>query len=154
MWITSAGEREWTWTPGKRALIWRKSSSNQSIFSSGCSPPCISSWVPPCVDQFLDLGEDRGVVEDVGVGRVGLAVEGAEPALGLADVGVVDVAVDDEGHPPVRVLLPADRVGQLADGEQVGFGQQPEGLLAIDRGTPGELFLNGVKHRQETFSSR
>ena len=110
-------------------------------------PPLHQQLGAAVLHQFLDFGEDRLVGKDVGVRRVGLAVEGAELTLRLADVSVVDVAVDDECHPPFRVLRFADGIGELADGEQVGLGQQPEGFGAVDgdggRNFPGNRGNHG-----------
>ena len=57
------------------------------------------------------------------------AVEGAEGALDDADVGVVDVAVDDEGGVALGEAPPADGVRDLADALQVA-------VLAGGRGRP------------------
>ncbi len=122
-------------------------SSNQSMFSSGCSPPCISSWVPPWSTSSCTLARIIAVVEQVGVRRPGFAVEGAEAALRGADVGVVDVAVDDEGHPAVGVPAPADGIGQLADGEQVDPGQQPEGLGTVKGRSAVDFAGDALQHR-------
>ena len=49
------------------------------------------------------------------------AVEGAEPAVGDADVGVVDVPVDDVGDDVLRVVPPPLGVRQPAQLEQGAF---------------------------------
>jgi len=51
---------------------------------------------------------------------LGPAVEGAELTVGDADVGVIDVPVDDVGDDALRVLPPALGVGELAELEEGG----------------------------------
>ncbi len=146
MWMTSAGEREWTCTAGKRRLSSRKSASNQSMLQVRVQPPLHQQLGAAALHQLLHLAEDRLVGQHVGVTRLRRAVESAELTLRLADVGVVDVAVDDEGRPVVRVLSPADGVGQLAHGQQVGLGQQEEGLFAVDDLPSLDIIVNFRKH--------
>jgi len=64
------------------------------------------------------------------LGVAGLAVEGAELAVGDADVGVVGVGVHNEGDAPLRELLEANLGGQRAQLEQRGFGEEPAPLVA------------------------
>ena len=59
-------------------------------------------------------------------------VEGAELARRDADVGVVDVAVDQVGDDAVRVATPADRVGRLAERVQRRVGVEQQRLLGRD----------------------
>ena len=56
--------------------------------------------------------------EDVGVGRFGVTHEGAKRAVDIADIGVIDVAVDDVGHALVRVQPLPNCVGQGAQFRQ------------------------------------
>ncbi len=65
--------------------------------------------------------------------------------LRRADVGVVDVAVDDEGHPAVRMLAPADGIRQLAEREQIGLGQQPEGFAPVEGYYRFDFVLDGFR---------
>ena len=66
---------------------------------------------PACRRCLADLCEDLLHRQEIGVGRVLLRVERAEPALIHADVRIVDIAVDDERHriaepsPPLRIRL-------------------------------------------------
>ena len=69
---------------------------------------------------LVDLGADLLEAEHVALVVLGPAVERAELAVGDADVGVVDVPVDDVGDDRFRVLAPALGVGQLAELEQRG----------------------------------
>src|SRR5215212_8379747 len=49
---------------------------------------------------LLDLLEDDGLRQEIALGAVArTSVEGAEVAVRVADVRVVDVPVDDERHP-------------------------------------------------------
>ncbi len=80
-------------------------------------------------------------VEDVafvgaGIGLAGpgqRAVEGAEGAVLGAEVGVVDVAIDDVGDNALGVQAPAHRVGLESQADQVGRVEVIQGLLARDR---------------------
>ncbi len=90
---------------------------------------------------LLDLLEDDRLRQQVALGAVaGPAVEGAEVAVGDADVRVVDVAIDDERDPagvgapgPERLGGPADRdeVLRLEERQRLGVGDPlaVEGLL-------------------------
>ena len=90
---------------------------------------------------FGDLLVDRLEVEDVALvgARVGLAgagqrtVEGAEGAVLGAEVGVVDIAIDDVGDHALGVQAAAHRVGLEAQADQVGGEEVIESLLARDR---------------------
>ena len=67
------------------------------------------------IDGLLDLVEDHFLRMDVAFGVAHGPVEGAEAAIFGAEVGVVDVAVDDVADDAVRVQLAAHRVGGHAD---------------------------------------
>ena len=69
---------------------------------------------------LVDLGADLLEAQHIALIVLGPAIERAELAVGDADVGVVDVAVDDVGDDRVRVLPPALGVGQLAELEERG----------------------------------
>ena len=60
--------------------------------------------------------------------------ERAEPALEVADVGVVDVAVDDVAH-GLAVALAAQRIGRLADRARFTTAslEQPDDLRFVER---------------------
>ena len=68
-------------------------------------------------DRLVDLPEQLVEAEDVAFGRSDRTVERAEVALRDADVGVVDVAVDDVGDDALGMLARADarrRAGRAA----------------------------------------
>ena len=65
--------------------------------------------------RLFDLLEDLVEAEHVAFAVPDLAVERAEVAARHADVGVVDVAVDDVGDEAVRVLPPPHAVGHAAE---------------------------------------
>ena len=69
---------------------------------------------------LVDLGADLLEAQDVPFGVPGPAVERAELAIGDADVGVVDVPVDDVGDDVFRVLPLALGVREAAQLEQGG----------------------------------
>ena len=80
---------------------------------------------PAEVDRLLDLLADLIVREDVGLGVLGRGpVEGAELAAVDADVGVVDVAVDDVGRDRRVVLAVPDLVRRGPEGEEVPLLEQ------------------------------
>ena len=71
-------------------------------------------------ERLLDLLVDDRLREQVALGAVaGPAVEGAEVAVGDADVRVVDVAVDDERDPAGVRTARAELVRGLADRDEV-----------------------------------
>src|SRR5262249_5758753 len=97
-------------------------------------------------DGFLDLLVNLLTGEDVGVGVLALAVEGAEVADGGADVGVVDVAVDVVGAVRLGVEPAADGVGGPAEGVQVAAIEQGDAFLegeALAVNCPGKNTRDG-----------
>src|SRR5678815_3803327 len=71
------------------------------------------------VDGFLDLAEDRFLRQEVAFGMPQGTVEGAEATIFSAEIGVVDVAVDDVADYALGVQLAAYCVGRHADADQV-----------------------------------
>src|SRR3569833_2997961 len=71
-------------------------------------------------ERLLDLLEDDRLRQQVALSHVaGRAVERAEVAGGLADVRVVEIAVDDE-RDPLRIVLPvAELVRDAAARDEV-----------------------------------
>ena len=65
-------------------------------------------------DRLVDLLADLVERADVSVGRAGTAIERAEGADDVADVRVVDVAIDDVGDDVVRVAARAYLVSRDA----------------------------------------
>ena len=61
------------------------------------------------------------------------AVEGAERAVLRAEIGVVDIAIDDVGHHALGVKAPTDGVGLEAQPDEVRGIEVIKGLLAGQR---------------------
>src|SRR5439155_7917836 len=78
-------------------------------------------------DRLLDLLEDDRLRQQVALARIaGTAVEGAEVAVRVTDVGVVEVAVDDE-RDPVRIgLAVANLVRGAPNGHKVAGLEERE----------------------------
>ena len=84
---------------------------------------------------FGDLVEDGVKVEDVAFGGGGAferPVEGAEGAVLGAEVGVVDVAIDDVADDALGVEAAADGVSFHADADQIIALEAVESLFARD----------------------
>ena len=84
------------------------------------------------VEGLLDLVEDGLLRQHVAFGVAHGAVEGAEAAILGAEVGVVDVAVDDVGDDALGMPLAAHGVGLHADADEVVGMEQVEGFCASD----------------------
>src|SRR5947208_14110177 len=84
-------------------------------------------------ERLLDLLEDDRLRQQVALAPVsGPAVEGAEVAVGDADVRVVEVAVDDE-RDALRVVQPVtDLVRGAADGDEVAGAEELDSVLVRD----------------------
>src|SRR5215831_7202191 len=98
-------------------------------------------------ERLLDLLEDDRLRQQVALALVaGPAVEGAEVAVGDADVRVVEVAVDDE-RDALRVVEPvADLVRRASDGDEVTRAEELDRVLVRDpfaRGRPCEDLGDG-----------
>ena len=99
-------------------------------------PPCMRTPVPPISNGLGDLLVDLFEVEDVafaGPGSFEGAVEGAEGAVLRAEVGVVDVAIDDVGDHALGVQAAAHGVGLKTQPDQVGRVEVVEGLRTRQR---------------------
>jgi hypothetical protein len=99
-------------------------------------PPWRQTSVAPrlgLAHPLADLVQRQQVGVAAQVERERTLGEGAEPALEGADVGVVDVAVDDEGD-VVADEVAAHAVRELDDGVEVGAaGVKERGqLLAVE----------------------
>ena len=80
--------------------------------------------------RLLDLLEDDGLGQRVALAGVARpAVERAELAVGVTDVGVVQVAVDDERDHAGLGRAVAQLVRDPADGHQVARAQERAGLV-------------------------
>ena len=89
--------------------------------------------VEPALEQDLDAAGRHGLVdlggqflfaERIAAGPARGAVEGAEAAVDVADVRVVDVPFDDVRHPPAGMQLVAADVGRQPQIGQRGLGRQ------------------------------
>src|SRR5579864_1415213 len=84
-------------------------------------------------ERLLDLLEDDGLRQNVALPRVaGPPIERAEIAVGVADVRVVEVAVDDERDAQGIVLAVAHLVRDATDGHEVARAEQRERLVVGD----------------------
>jgi len=96
-------------------------------------PPCISTPVPPISIVSGDLLVDLLEFEDVAFGGLGpfeRTVEGAKGAVLGAEVGVVDVAIDDVADNALGVQAAAHRIGLKTKADQVRRVKVVERLLA------------------------
>ncbi len=81
-------------------------------------------------EGLLDLLVDHRLRQEVALARVARsAVEGAEVAVGDADVRVVEVPVDDERDPRRVGHAAPDLVRDAADRDEVARAQQRDGVL-------------------------
>jgi hypothetical protein len=78
------------------------------------------------LDGFLDLLIDHLVRQEVTFGVAHGPVKGAEAAILGAEVGVVDIAIDDVGNDALGVPLAADGVGGHPETDQVIGTEQIE----------------------------
>ena len=92
----------------------------------------------PKREGFGNLFVQTGEGDDVGVIVLLDAVEGAEFAIDVADVGVIDVAIDDVSGDLVAAAIVSVFLGELAavigEGAEFLEGQGPKapGLRAVD----------------------
>ena len=98
-------------------------------------------------ERLLDLLEDDRLREQVALVAVArAAIEGAEVAVGDADVRVVEVAVDDERDPLGIGLAPPQLVGRAAHCHELARAQQRHRLLLGDALAIERLLQHGA-HR-------
>ncbi len=98
-------------------------------------------------DRLVDLAEDLLEAEHVAFGRSDGPIERAEVAARDADVRVVDVAIDDVGDDPVRVLAGADLVGEPSEQGRRRAQIQLERLGPIEPAAAANLCCECVDHR-------
>ena len=98
------------------------------------------------LDQLPDLGENIRIAEDVSLWIGFVPIECTEFALRGTNVGVVDIAIDNERDLPSGMHLTPQIVGQSPQLEQIGFGQQPEGFRPVERRCRFQFLRNRVKH--------
>ena len=118
------------------------------------------------LDRLFDLLEDDRLRQQIALARVArAAVEGAEVAVRVADVGVVEVPVDDEGDPVgvglavpdlVRSATDRDEVARLEQRERFGVGDPLacERLLQDRPDVSKGLSLGHVRNGHATTASR
>ncbi len=94
---------------------------------------------------LADLLLDRLDREHVALVVVRRAVERAERAERVADVRVVDVAVDHVGHDAVVVLAPSHQVRQGAEPGQVFVPVQQQRLFGVDARAVEDLLVDRVQ---------
>src|SRR5437868_2283996 len=100
-------------------------------------------------ERLLDLLEDDRLRQQVALAPVsGPAVEGAEVAVGDADVRVVEVAVDDERDAARVVLAVAHRVRCTPDRDEVTRFEQRQRVGVVDPLAVVNLLqdLRGIRH--------
>jgi hypothetical protein len=87
---------------------------------------------------FLDFAVHFTQRDDVGVSVLFRPVKRAEFAIDIADVGVIDIAINEVGDNPVAAAVEILRLGQLppAVGQRAEFFQgqmiQPQRLGRVD----------------------
>src|ERR1017187_2092587 len=84
------------------------------------------------VEGLLNFFIDDFLRQHVPFGMAHGPVEGAEAAVLGAEVGVVDITIDDVGDDVLGVPLTADRIGLHANADQVVGTKQVERFLASD----------------------
>ena len=134
----SGGPKPCTWMAGWSALMSREHALVPLDGEVGVHAALQQDRGAVERDRLGDLLGELLAGQHVGVGRVGRAVEGAEAAAGDADVGVVDVAVDDEGDLALGHEPLAHGAGGLAEREEVGRAR-----AAAERFVGGEAVLAG-----------
>src|SRR5207237_497620 len=80
-------------------------------------------------------------------------IEGAKATARRADVGVVDVAVDDVGDDVVRVLGAAHRIGRETEVEERGLARQPHRVASREPFAERSSFEPGVDARRRPSAS-
>ncbi len=106
-------------------------------------------------ERLLDLAEDLVAAEQVAFAAARLLVEGAEAAARDAVVGVVDVAVDDEGDVVCGVQAAADFVGrrpQRASQQVAALGSSSSSAAASREATRRPSRVTAVRRRRRTRS--
>ena len=139
MFVISGAEKQWQLILN-RCLMPRKQILVPFDLQIGMQAALHENAGAAQVDGLLDLVEDDFLGQDVAFGVAHGPVEGAEAAVFGAEVGVVDVAVDDVGDDALGMQLAAHGVGLHADADQVVGPKQIEGFCAGDHKEPDRLF--------------
>jgi len=94
----------------------------------------------------LDLGQDFIDGERPRLGIARLPIEGAELAVGDADVRVVGVRVDDERHALVGDAGEPNLLGEGPQLEEPGLGEEEPALVAIESLSVARLVGDAIEH--------
>src|SRR5262245_44861016 len=101
-------------------------------------------------ERLFDLLEDDGLRQQVALARVARpAVERAELAVRVADVGVVEVPIDDERDAIGVGLTVSNLVGRAPDSHEVARLEQRQRLVVGDA-LPLERFLENLRDTHGT----
>src|SRR5258706_2192296 len=104
-------------------------------------------------DGLVDFSEQLVEAEDVALRGSDFPVERAEVTFRNADVGVVDVPVDDVGDDAARMFSLTDVVGELAKHRGRRRAIQLERFGRVDAATR-PYFLNKVRNRHGRCEAR
>jgi hypothetical protein len=88
----------------------------------------------PAIYGLSDFLKKSSLTQDVSVRSVRAPVKGAEPALVYANVGVIDIAVDNERDRPAAVQLFPQIVRHHPEAEQVRAFEKGESFFFCDAG--------------------
>ena len=119
----------------------RSRSSYHSIGSRSFMPPCMRICVPSIATSSRIFSPIFVEAQRVAVRVLVVPAEGAERTLGRADVGVVDVPIDDVGAVILGVQVERGRVGPLP---QVVQRRVVEKLQRLRVGQAGFALDHGV----------
>src|SRR2546426_11511820 len=87
----------------------------------GMAPSLQENACPAPGKQFFDLLADLLVGQKVTFRTGRLAIEGAEAAVDDANVGVIDIAIHQEGYNVVGMAALADSICRDSQGLQIGL---------------------------------
>ena len=97
---------------------------------------------------LVDLGGQFLFAKRIAARPAGAAIEGAEAAVDVADVRVVDVPFDDVRYPPAGMQLVATHVGRQPQIGQRGIGRKLQGLIHREPAAIGGFAQEAVKGRR------
>ena len=113
-WMNSLGLNPWMLTCGNLLLMCDSRSRYHCFVSFGMMPALHQNLCPAERDGLLDLAVHLIVRDDVGVGVLFRPIKRAELAIDVADVGVIDIAVNDVGDDFVAAAVEILRLGELS----------------------------------------
>ena len=91
------------------------------------------------LERFFDLPEYFVLGEQIGLGTVRFPVKCAESAFVHADIGIVDVAVNDERHQALGMESLAHAVSEFSQGQEIGILEQNKTRFCVDALTAYDL---------------